>query len=744
MIDRRRPATGRSWAPTRDGAPGGRRRWRSAAIVAGLAITAPFGPAEAQELHGFFNSSLNVVTSESSGDEAGTSRSEFETISESADINWNKVVSPFISYRLMLRGDHSDSSLAVKGSRTRESTATLFQPAIDLTLTTPGLSLNAGGRIRELLTDGNQEDPRQLSDRNLFARLFYTPEALPSVTLQVDKLWSYDDSDPRTRDIVDTRYLAGIQYTWQDLAANYTFTHHVAEDTVAERTQTTDNHVATLSYTRGFLDGRLRFQGSVSGNYSRSVQEFNVPAEARVERRLATGLRAGVDLTPADSFDVPVVSEPALAAGTANVPLETSTAIGFELPTPPQSVAEIRIAVAADPPFSLPDNLGQFLAFEVFVSDDPSRVTWTPLGATGHFYDKDERRFVLTIPASSTRFFKIYVTRNDFGALVRATGVVAADLESVRAGAELEESLKSGSVNVGLTFSPTPWLTAAYTGSFNVSQQEPEGVESQTGTHSVTVAVHPHALLTVTGTTQYSYSTSNQAEAEDATANLYSLTFSSSPLPTLTSALSFARNESRLGGELETRTDSASLTTAARLLPGLNLDSTYSIAKSEDFVQDRETLGHTVTLSMNAQWSPRVNTVGTYTFQRARTTPTPPEGRPIATTHAIAVGTTYTLSRFVNINTRLDYTTTDDGTALGQLFRIDLIPTPKTSLLLTYRRAESDQGGVDTSSDAVAVNVRWNISRYLDLSADYAFSENTTGDRVQKVQAFNVFAGFRF
>jgi hypothetical protein len=720
----------------------GRRRgnWLAALFLV-LAVAAP---ASAQDLRGFFNSSYSVTSSKS---EQGTTstRTDFVTNDESLDLNWNKAVTPFLGYRLTLRTERTGSTTTTDNVKTNSDTI-LLQPLGDFTLATPLYSLNAGLRARELFTEGNTAEPAHLSDRNYFLRFFYTPANLPTASFIIDRTTSVDDH--HTRDNNDTRYQFSLQHTISDFIGSYNFSRDVNEDHLVERTRTQDSHVGNLGYSSLWFGDHLAVQSNLTVNHTTTTDEFLTLGTQVVSRTLNRGLRADVDPTPQNSADVPVVTAPGLSAGGGNVPLPLFASVGFEL-TVRSAIGEMEITVAPEPPFVLPTNLGSVVAFRVFATDDATLVNWTEVTGVGQAYDPLQSKFTLTFPSTTARFFKAFVNANAFGALVKATGITTGTTINVTQGQQRVQTNLSGTYIGGVVFTPVRWASASYNITLSGSLQDPEHFTTWTVTHAGNVTLQVHRLLSVGSTVQYTSTTSDQPGFEPTTSTSYTLNLGSNPLPTLTTALTLARTENTLGGSLQNRTDAANLSVAAKVLPRLNADSTITFSHTDDLLTKQVIYAEGFTLNLNAQVLPRVNSLLNYSVLRQDTSP-PTVGQPqISVTHTIGGGTTYTLSRVINVSTRFDYTVAPTSTAFAQTYKVDWIPTEKTSLAIGYRKTtqQSDTlggGSISGGSDSLTGNVRWTVSRYLDLNANASYTRAVTGDSIQTVQSYNVSAGFRF
>lgn len=715
------------------------RRALGAAVVLLWAYACPAG---AQEIHGLLSTSYSGVESNSSDG----ARADFRNLRETLDLNWNKRISDTLGYRLTFRGERLDGTnkLSAGGVETStESSALLLEPALDVTLAAAPYSLNAGLRLRELFTEQGQGENVKLSERNGFLRFFYSPEQLPSIGLLLDRTTSVNDRLPAPRDEVDTRYQLLSNYSLRDLRLSYMFGRRVHEDHREQQMETQDSHTGSAGYSGRFFDDRLAVQADLSLNYTRTVDEFFAPGTARLSRALARGLRADPDPSPGDSSDFPLTDTPALLSGTANIPLLLQSAVGFGLAAPEQ-VAEIEITLAPEPPFVLPPNLASFVAFRVFHSDNQNPGPWTEVAVASQAWDPVRSRFTVIIPATSARFFKALVSQNTFGALVKATGIAAPVTTAVIAGSERSRTTRGGTAGVGLTYTPVKWLTAAYNGTMSTSVQEPEAIEATSGTHTASLTVRPHRLVTTTGTAQYAFSESNQPGALGTTQTSYSLSVGWIPLQTLSTTLAMARNENRLGSALQDRTDTGNLTAAAKVFPGLNLDSTFALTKADNFTTHQSVVGQDVAFKMAGQMTPWASVVGSYAMQIRETTPPPAGSDATTVTHSVGGGTVYTLSRLVNFTTRFDFVAMPDGNSLAQQYKLDWVPTSKTSFYASYVTSSGHLGDAKSSADAISLNGRWSVNQALDISTNYSFSRSQTDSTVQDVQTFNVTASVRF
>jgi hypothetical protein len=693
-------------------------------------------PAYSQNLNGLFTSSANIISSQNEG-----TSTDSQSYQQTLDLNWNRTVSPTLRYRLTLRARDIEDRTTT-GSDLIQSYTRGVEPIFDATLASTGFSLNGGLTILEQWTGGNTEPKTLLSDRRWFTRLFLHPENLPTLSFQVDRFTSVNDLTPKSVNKSDTRYQVMTDYNYEGFNFSSLFSDRINDDLVTKQTRDQKDFLGSLGYTRSNWGGWMDVLGNYSIAYTPIHEEFSAAGLAEVQRPLSRGLKAAVDLTPADSSDVPLTDEPALIAGSALVPLEVNTSVGFEQ-TLTDSISLIRLNVSPQPPFTIPNNLDSFVTFRVFFTNDVTLKTWTELGAVSHRYEVLESRLNITFPATTARFFKVYVSRNDFGALIRATGVVALNLEPVGPGTKRSRTTLQHNVNGSFTIRPPgrPLMISAlsYDVAFTDLTQQPDDRRNTTGTHTARITADPFRWLRSTATYQHGFANTNQAGTKNTTSDLYGLLFSSNPLPTLTTSLNLTRNDNRGEGKLETRSDAGSLNALAQLYRNLTLDSTYSLTKSRDYLLEQDTLSHSGLVNLNAILTPTLNATLGYTIRSTQTEQ--PETQTSDLVHTLSTSLTYTISRFLNINTRYDVLSGKDISSFTQDYRIDWTPTQKLAAFFEYRRTQQEQSGDRTGSDTFNINGRWNLSSYLNFDTNCVFVRDFAGNTVF---AFSGRAQFRF
>jgi len=743
------------------------RRHAAAGLVALLLAAA--GPAAAGEFNLLLTSSANLT----GGTVGGQSTSQ-HNFTQSADMNYNRTVTPLLSYRLRLRGSDNESTTS-SASTSTSSTNRFLEPAVDMTLAGTKFSLDGGVRLRQTFVGGTQAQPLTLTENNEFLRASFTPDLLPAFNFQVERTASTDDRKPTTLDRSETRVIFGATYILaQKVNLAYTLTNQTGDDNVAKRTQEQRSHVGTANYSDTFFADRLSVDANYLFNRLDTTERFAPVAAAGGgggPLLLPVVLSGAFALTESDptvaaASKVPpvmyatltnVISSTlgifrALVANDGGTPNKNAS-IAFGL-TPGASITTVRLTIsprAGDPrDISLQ---AQGVTFQVFAGANPqiNQTGWTavpiasvtPPTAINPFFE-------IAFAAAGGSFVKIYLSGDTQqppgGALgpLTATAITAfASTAAGGAGAAASGRLTTGnllqSLTGGIMVRPLTALTLNANATYSTNKQDTTGRQDNTGTYSLTATGTPHRLLTATGVYQASFTTSSDPQAQRTDTRLASITLSSTPLPTLTASLSGTRSENLLGGVLQTQTTSVGFNTALKPYRGLNVDLSSSTSQSQNFVDGTQTSGFSASLNANALLTPRLTGLFGVTLSTSEVTGGAAPAS--VTSSSTFLSLTYTISRFLNAGGRWDLSVSAGNYTLTQQYRLDLIPTSKTSILFSFLRTDQQSsavsggggapgGGTGTSgsTNAATVTARWNISRYLDVNVTTNLSRGFTGD----------------
>jgi hypothetical protein len=237
--------------------------------------------------------------------------------------------------------------------------------------------------------------------------------------------------------------------------------------------------------------------------------------------------------------------------------------------------------------------------------------------------------------------------------------------------------------------------------------------------------------LTIIGAYQAGFTSSNDPLTQETDNQNASLTLSSTPLPTLTTALIGSWGENELGGVKQNQTTSVSFTSTLVPYRNLNVDLTAQGTQAENYVDDSKVRGFSFNMNANSQLTRRLGALTGYTFGTAEVTGGPAPGSFLSNAGYLSL--TYNVSRFFDVIGRWDFTLTNQDSVVTQSYRLNVLPTAKTSVILAYIRRDRWGSGISDNTDTVSANATWNISRYFDLSGFATFTHSSNGGSVYNI-----------
>ncbi len=730
------------------------RRWRelygvSRHIGLGLAALC-FLPTAA----GAADLNLLATTSGNVNDaKAGGLSSSQQSLSETLDMNYNRAVTPQFSYRLLLREFGTTSSNTAASSSTRSTTGSV-EPGLDMTFSGLKYSLNVGGRLREAYSDASQSPSLLQTEDFQYVRAFLTPDLFPHLLATFERTADRDDRTPRGLDQENIRAVLGATYSLAEkLNLAYTLTSERRDDSVARRTQEQRSHVATLNYADNFFADRL----AVNGNYLAT----RVDTE---ERTSLTGVSGGVVAAPqvlSGAFSL-LEDDPTVAAASkvppatyATLTTSISTILNLTVPLtvseggapnrnqsiavglpPGVSITTIRLTVSPRAGDLRDISLqAQGVSFQIFAGAGPqiNLSTWTAVPIVSVTAPTTfNSYFEITIGATGGSFIKIHVAADmQQPPLPPLTATAVQAFSPSAPGGRVDTGNFLQSFSGGITVQPLTQLSINGNVNFNTNRQDPSGRRDDSGTYSVIATGTPHRLLTATALYQNSFTTSNDPQTQRTGTWNGSVTLSSSPLPTLTASLSGSRTESNQGGVTQTRADSLSLNTAMVPFRHLNVDVSTALGRSQNFVDGSTSRNFSATLSANGRLTARLSGLLGYTFGASEVSGGLAPSS--AVTSSTFLSLTYTVSRFLNASSRWDFSASDGNFTLTQQYRLDVKPTLKTSVFLTFLRTDQHAETGSSSTNTATLNGSWNISRHLDLNTTASFTHGSQSGTVYTV-----------
>jgi hypothetical protein len=724
--------------------------WRAALglVAFTLMLTRPAGAAD-----------LNLLATTGAsvnGANVGGQSISTTSLNQFLDVNYNRNVTPLLGYRLRVVGSGNESWLSSESAHT-SGTYIYIEPIGEVILSGLRYSLDVGGRLRETFSEASRSPSIRLTDDYEYVRAFYTPDLLPALNFQIERTGQTDNLNPKGVDREGTRAIFGASYTMaQKLNLSYTFTNQTNDDSVTGRRQEQLSNVGNATYSDSFFGDRLSVDGSYFIEQFNTTEHFSlapISGGAGVVPLLLLRAFSLIEDTPtvAANSKLPPATYATLtnSIGTSltfTAPLivndggfpdrNQSIAIGL---SPGSTATTIRLTVsprAGD--IQDISQQAQGVTFQVFVGPNPqvNLTGWTQVPIVSVTLPTNlDPFFEITFAATSGSFLKVHVagdTQQPALPPLTATAIAAFGPPVGRQGTgQISTGNLLQTLTGGLSVQPLQALTLSGNATYSTNQQDPTGRRDNNGTYSVTATGTPHPLLTATANYQNSFTDSNDPQTQSTDQWTGSLTLNSNPLPTLATSLSGSRTENSTGGVIQNRIDSISLNASLKPYRNLNTDVSASTVRGQNFLDGSTARQYSAVLNANALLTARLTGLFGYAFTLNEVTGGPAPSS--ATTNSTYLQLTYTISRLLNANARWDFSTTEGNYTLTQQYRLDLIPTYKTSVFLTFIRTDQSTSQVSGSTNTFAVNASWNISRYLDLNAFGSFTRTLTGDNVYTV-----------
>ncbi len=683
---------------------------------------------------------------------------------------FKKPITPLISYQLNFRTNWSDFRLTDADDRITKTYQRAIEPAFDLFLRNPIYDLSAGYRRLEQWTTAHLQNEGRRTTDFVYTRFNITPQELPSLSLEFNRQKELDYLSPRTLDRTDTRYSANswYQYLYKGLTLSYNFTYayDVNETplTVIEKTKNNNfNGLYNISYFKSFWSGKTDISASYQGNYIRdrtqlfASQSGNVP----LERTPFGGFYALGTAPPPDTntFDSVLASLPDLINNNFIAPINTINLgsaryhnVGI-LVSSGQSVDSLFIYVnvgvsrdlRADTNLTNPANWRAYRsntnAVGMWQQISILSVSVTPFDLLNNIF-RYEIRFANPENAS---FFKVInmETVNAPGITnVFLTEIEAYGTEVITQGkiTETNDFFNQG-INLIANLRPLPKLNFSFNYFLNRSDQNPVSVwNSVSGvfsnlvsnsisdedklrsnilrTYGATTTWYSHRLLTTTLRLQRNESFDNMDET-DFSSNTYTLSFNSSPIPTLDTNLSFIRSDNYNFGKKETTNNSILFSILSKLYRDVNMVTDMFFTRSKSYITDSISNTSSIRGSINATLTQKLYGSLLYGLSWTSTDNTSSTSSHTAEGQTII---TYRPGRFINITGNLRVMNMDDGTTTSEGFLIDWLPLPAIRLNLNYLHSNSDAESEPSVRDLLSAYFIWYITKFLDLQVTYSYT----------------------
>lgn len=633
-------------------------------------------------------------------------------------------VSHALTSTIMVLGDVRLSKIRINGKETSD----IF-PMFFLSYTPPAVNLyyiSLGYTRNETVPPGG--DP--FSTSNINASFTLPGDRWPSFSLFYNQAMNNDYKEPHLLDNISINKGVNTTYDFRFLETatnlNYSYSEPVLIDRVGKTKTDTQSHIVSAGLLRSFWDKKINTNLNIGHNqFETTLKSIGAAQTFEQERTASEGLFA-LDTTPTvDSL----ASTPALinndTSSSAGIDLNGSDRnIGLRLTTS-QSVLRLHLYISTvDPNIATYVSANNF-GWQLYTSSNGTN--WTLIGVTTS-WDSVNQRIVFTLSSeTSAEYFKVVNTLFPAGAQT----INVTEIEAIgRLTSTPTQIFRITTVrdfgSFGFSFSPISRLSINYNISYDNITQDLNNTDVTNLSQGVglrTVIV-PQYLNVFTSYSTLKTSSKSTASSSETGLDNYSLSISSSPLPTINTSLNYGYSESLTGGTAYAKTNSINGNIFMNLYKGVDLGLGSLIAESKDLNANSETNSTNSYVNLNlVPWRPLtiivngsdsnsvVKTAGQKKDTSGQSLNTvisyiPTKNIFISTTIGIEPisSQTYNVTWFPsrNIQTSLRYGITGDVTNRGA--DIGWSPIPRLTLRVGYNGTRTDNATND-GTDSVFANV---------------------------------------
>ncbi len=728
--------------------------WLMVLVAAGLLLWQP--AAEAVDLGGFANLFYGSTKTDEDGEVTKT-----RTFSQNYYLRLNHEINPMLTYQLFIRTFLSNQrTVDADGDESNQYNRS-FEPTFDLTLRNPLWNASVGYRRNEAWTTANLKDDGRITTDYYYARLNLTPRDFPLFSFQADRLKKYDYLSPSAVDNSRTTYSANSYFntTYKDVIFDYTANYIHAEEknpvSITSRTTTDDfSGSYNIGYRKGFWNNRLSVFASYKGQYvqNRTERFSEGSGVAVVPRFRLDGLYGQDAVAPFDISIGFLPSNPALIDANTTVP----TAIDLAAAVPPYH--NIGVAVSAGSTVDriylyvnrnvlTETTLASAANWQAHVSNNNfpgmSNALWTQISvasvsvAAFDIPNGIYRYEIVFASPQNAQFYKVInLQASSLGGNVFVTEIEALGTDVVNRGTSFSSTTTfTQGVNANAIWKLLPKVTFTAGFFINRSDLNPDSVFTSAGgvfsniltkkitgdadqvnvTRSYTAGVTwlTHRLLTTNARVTRNEAFDNR-DLNDFASNIYALSFSSAPLPTLDANLSLTHTDSFLFGAKNFSNDTAILTVGTRLYDGINMVTDFGYLKSRSYGTDTESTTTYVAGNLSATLTPRLSGSLLYTLNWVSAD----SGK--SDTQDATLLLTYRPGRFINLTGNLRVTNNNGDLTLVQGFLVDWLPIPTVRLNLSYQY--SWQEPRPDITETISSYVLWKITKFAEAQLTYAYT----------------------
>jgi len=705
-------------------------------------------------------------------------------------LSFDKSITRLLSYQMYLRTNLTNSHTTDSQEKTTKTYQRAIEPALDLSFRNPIYGMDIGTRRLDQWSTANPSDDDRKTTEFYYAHLNVRPYDLPSLSLQFDRQKNYDHLSERKIDTTNNRFSGSSFYDvlYKDIKISYNLTYSRIETktpigTISKTINNSLNASYSLGYNKSFWSGRANISTGYQGNYGRNKNDQYVIQTGSVsfERTPSSG-RYGLGTQLQPEVDT-LITANALINNIYNVPVNTAAAtinigqngskfhnIGIQLFSTTKPVDTIYIYVNKD--VTSDTNLINVNNWKVYLSDFNLPATWTEIPVqtvTVSAFDilntvyRYEIRF--STPQSGS-YFRVINRESASINDVLVTELEAFGTDVIPQSGKITDvtTFFTHGINLSANVRPFNRLTFSLNYFLNRADENPDSVLGSIGgafqsiskkptneednelrsnitrTYGISSTWLTHRLLTTTVRFQRNEAFDNKDETDtsktDIMSDTYSLTFNSSPLPTLDTNLSFIRTYSYSFDEKQSMNTLYLLTIGSRLYRDVNMITDIGYIRLESFPIERQISGRTITEKTGTSTKYIRNTLdarltqklaGNLSFGLTRTSSaastTSKDGYFILT---------YRPGRFINLSGNIKVSDIDGDINTAEGLIIDWLYLPAIRMSLNYQHSKTEPG--PNTVHSLSSYLMWYITKFLDLQLNYIY---TLDEKEKKLKTYN-------
>lgn len=729
--------------------------------------------ASAQEVSGWID-----ITGDISKDlEDGETTSETDTFNRNLYLSFQHSITSMLTSRINLRTNFADADRTDSDGETTTTYRRSLEPAIDMIFSNSMYNLSAGYRRREEWATARLDNNSRQSAVFYYTRFNVTPDALPTMDIQIEEQRDFDYLAAHNVDSADTSYSIRSAYELPSrdvtlrYAANYSYSVSKTPLSVTNKS-VNDNFDGnyTTGYSGNFRDNKVNYSVIYKGNYSRNKnRQFVTQTGSVLNERTSLGGLYAKSVNPAKK-DVDVLSSEGRLidddAGTS-AGIDLSAAGTFHnigiMASSVRSVDRLFIYVNKD--ISAETALNNINNWSVYKSNFNQAGTWSQVtlkSVSISLYDAVNNIYRYEIEFSASRNASFFKAINLQASNV--PGVFATEIEAY--GTDVPDDNVLATVTTiftqGLNFNaevrPQAKLAFLLYYSLDRTDQNPASLANSIGgivgnifsdsvsdpdedfssnitrNYGVSSTWLIHRFLDTTFRIQRNEAFDNKGET-DVSSNTYNLSFNSAPLQTLDANLSFIRSDSFSFNEKSSINNSLLLSVGAKLYRDVNMVTDLGYTKSKSIANDATSSSRQINGSIDAVLTRKMSGTATYGFSWNLS-----DGSSSRSREGSAI-ITYRPGRFINVTGNLRAYDSAGDVTVSEGILIDWLPLRAVRLNMNYQHSNSESGPVKT--DTAGGYAIWYLTKFADIRFTYSYTQRKEDEKTESYR-FNTKLNCRF